>query len=396
MKKISIMMYSTLYGDSYKGRSLECIIPEILKANFLGNVFGLRLNIFSKALDKGKNIKTTVIPVVLNYFFRKIFTKEKNDYYPYLYGEKVFGYLAMKYLKKDNSDIILLKPRPLCLVKKAKEMGKYVIIEASECHPRFTQKICKEEKIKLDLKYDNIFTNEKAVSEFEESLKYADKIIVMSEYSKNTYLHNEIAESKLIKINLGVDPTFIKEKRKYNSNKKMAYICVAQHTVLKGTHLLLKVWKQLELEDAYLILVGPIKAEIKSIIEKGQVNNLICTGNLSKKNIKELFNQYNSIGVLLSFSEGYPRVITEYLYSNIPVITTEMGTCDFIENRKNGFVVNHNLNEIKEIILKLYKNEELYNKYCNNDYYRGMKEYQEDMISFIKGECEKDVKNSNS
>lgn len=39
----------------------------------------------------------------------------------------------------------------------------------------------------------------------------------------------------------------------------MVYICVAQHTVLKGTHLLLKVWKQLELEDIYLILVGPIK-----------------------------------------------------------------------------------------------------------------------------------------
>ena len=384
MKKISIMMFSTLKGDSYKGRQLEYLLPQLKKLNILNQAFGIRLKIIEK--KEGNQIKTTIIPVVANYILRKILKYTKYEYYSYLVGEKLTGIIGKKILKKDNSDYIFLKPRPLSLIKEAKKLGKFVIIESGENHPRFTQERCKLEMKKIGVTSNNIFTDEKAVSEFEKALDYVDRIIVLSEFSKRTYLERGISKEKLIKINLGVDPLVEKKQRVYDPRKRMGYICVATHTILKGSHILIKLWKELNI-DADLILIGPIKKEIQDILNKNKTSNIIVTGSLGKKEIQKVYEKYNSVGVLLSLSEGYPRVISEYLYAGLPVIVTETATCDFIKHETNGLIVSlEDEQSIKREILKLYKNENLYNRYSNNKFDRTMKEYEREFLEYIKKE----------
>lgn len=395
MKKISIMMYSTLKGDSYKGRQLEYLLPQLSKLKILNNVFGLRLNIISKKEDKKYNARTTVLPLVVGFFLRNLLRHTKYYYYPYLVGEKMIGIIGKKYLKKDNSDYIFLKPRPLSLIKEANKMGKFIIIEAGENHPRYTQEKCKIEMKKLKIKEDNIFTDEKAVAEFEESLNYVNKVIVLSEFSKKTYLEKGIPEEKLIKINLGVDPLIEKKIRKYDEKKRMGYVCVATHTILKGTHILINLWEKMNV-DADLILIGTITKEIEELLNTKKKSNIILTGPLNKKEIQKIYDKYNTIGVLLSLSEGYPRVIAEYLYAGLPVITTETATCDYIKNGITGVVVPlENEEIIEKEILTLYKNKELYNKYSNNNFNRTIDDYKKEFLEYIENEVLKNVKNSN-
>ena len=99
MKKISIMMFSTLSGSSYKGRQLEVLIPELETKNILGKVYGIR----DTFLKKEELNETTVIPVIIKYIINKILKFKGIDYYYYLMGEKVFGFLAKYKLKKDKS-----------------------------------------------------------------------------------------------------------------------------------------------------------------------------------------------------------------------------------------------------------------------------------------------------
>lgn len=101
------------------------------------------------------------------------------------------------------------------------------------------------------------------------------------------------------------------------------------------------------------------------IKEKKLQDNIKMLG--FRNDINELISSCD-IGILMSYREGLPRNIMEFMACGKPVIGTNIrGIRDLVEDKVNGYLVG--VNDIKntaEAIEKLYLNKEINNKMSIN------------------------------
>lgn len=372
MKKVSIIMYSTFSGDSYKAPYLKKVVESLHANNMLGSCFGMWSNTDKISFDRKLNNKLHLS--IISRTLARILTKLSRlfpipDYYGYLSGEIINGFFS-KRMVKNSSEIVYLKPRPLFVVKKFKELNRIVIIEASESHPRYTQEKLLNEHRMFDIKSDSIFVNGYAVSQFEKSLNYADYIVALSRASADTYIAKGISQDKIKVINLN-NPMKSLTRKKHNDGE-IVFVCTAFHSILKGTHRLLMAWKKTGIKNSKLYIIGSLHEDLKEFIRKnGPFENVIFTGTMNKKQLVDFYSLNNCVGILLSLSEAFPRVVIEYMSCSIPVIVTSVATCDLVEDGKNGFIVSYDdeLSIISRINKFIQMDREDYFNMCDSAYY---------------------------
>lgn len=338
-KKVSIAFYSSYAGKSWKAPRLERILPKLKE--HLGCCYGLA---YPKGYTQYNNrMYLSKLPI-----YGSLLTKKLSkllgfpQYYSYLVGEYLVGLLYKNRVEKDKCDVVFCKPRPLSIIKSAKKTGKIVVIEASEMHPRHTEKVLKQEYKTFNIKHDSIYTNKFAIEEFEAAIEIADKLIVQGGAALRTYVENGV-DLKKIKVITQAVPSV--KAVNFDDSKPRAFISTASHTFYKGTHRLLLAWKEAAINDIPLLIVGELHEDIKEFIKLfGPFENAYFLGS---KNVHELYQNYNAVGVLLSFSEGAPRAVVEYLKYGFPVIVSEAAACDYVINKHNGFIVNpYNIDEV--------------------------------------------------
>ncbi|EHH1219051.1 glycosyltransferase family 4 protein, partial [Vibrio parahaemolyticus] len=199
-----------------------------------------------------------------------------------------------------------------------------------------------------------IYTSKYAIDEAIKSIELADKIIVLSEESKQSFIRNGVPQEKIKKINLGLNEAYNKS---FDDRKPIAFVSTAKHSYVKGTHKLLLAWRKAEIKDTKLFIVGEVSKDIELFVEQfGPFENVIFTG---KKNIHEFYQDYNFVGILNSLSEGYGRVVVEYMGYGFPVITTPVATCDIVVEGVNGFIV-ENEDMLINALHKTKRDKELY------------------------------------
>lgn len=388
MKKISIAMYSTFYGNGYKAPIINALASRLIEINKFEKGYGI------KGLRKASNslnIKLSSIPMMVAFIIRKVSKFFGiNDKYNYLLGEFSTGIIFSGKVAKDDSNIIYVKPRPYRIISKAKSKNKYVIIDAGEMHPKHTLQVCRYEREKFGLKYKSIYENKYAVNQFEKSLKLADKIILNSNASLISYRENGIDNNKLLVLNLGIDNISNNQKCCISKGKEMAFFCTAFHSIVKGTHRLLLAWEKSN-TNSKLFIVGGIRKDMQEFINKyGPFKNVIFTGALNREELFNLYNEYNPVGVLLSFSEGYGRSVAEYLNLGIPVIVSPVSTCDLIENGKQGIIVDPtDEEEIVKYIQLLSSDFSFYSRMkndCNKTKIPSTSDYVESLVGYIGSE----------
>jgi len=159
-----------------------------------------------------------------------------------------------------------------------------------------------------------------------------------------------------------------------NIEKKYDVVFSGRMAKNKGINLLLKAIKKskTQIPNIKLIIVGsgPLEIRIKSYIKKNRLeNNVIFAGWLpGTEDVARAYNQ-SEIFVMPSFNEGGPRVNLEAMNCKLPVITTRVGLMlDIIEDNKNGFFVDWNVDDISEKIILLLKDENLRRKIAENGY----------------------------
>ncbi|EMA9067715.1 glycosyltransferase family 4 protein [Vibrio parahaemolyticus] len=351
MKKISIAFYSTFKRPGWKSEQLESLVPKLRQQNMFHKGYGLRF----LRNEEEKDLFLSPLPLIVAKIIRTLsFLPFIKDYYHYLSGEHVFGLLFNKKLKNDDSNIVFLKPRPFNLVKSCKEHNKYVVLEFGELHPLDTYKRMKREYEKYPTESEYIYTSKYAIDEAIKSIELADKIIVLSEESKQSFIRNGVPQEKIKKINLGLNEAYNKS---FDDRKPIAFVSTAKHSYVKGTHKLLLAWRKAEIKDTKLFIVGEVSKDIELFVEQfGPFENVIFTG---KKNIHEFYQDYNFVGILNSLSEGYGRVVVEYMGYGFPVITTPVATCDIVVEGVNGFIV-ENEDMLINALHKTKRDKELY------------------------------------
>ena len=237
---------------------------------------------------------------------------------------------------KDAAQVVYLKPVPYLLVKIAKRAGKTVVIEAGEMHPYFTRDAILNEYSTFGIHKRYIFTNRFSINSFVKSLSAADRIITISRTSHSTYIDKGIPKEKLKLIPLSTPKVEIQST--LNMNKKFVFLSTAHHSILKGTHRLLLAWKKASIKNMPLLIIGSIQDDLKEFIDKyGPFENVYFVG---PQNIQTFYQNYNAVGILLSFSEGAVRSVIEYLRYGYPVIVSPQATADVAKNGVNGYIVN--------------------------------------------------------
>lgn len=173
------------------------------------------------------------------------------------------------------------------------------------------------------------------------------------------YLNDKL-KYKTFLLENGVDHNYFKISKK-NKNKKIVIGWNGKNKNAKNYELLneLKKFHSKNTKLEFKFLVANRKL---SFLNK--IKNKFTTGNIVKNFYKKI-DYY----ICVSWHEGTPNPCLEALSCGIPVITTKVGNMpDVIEDNKNGFLIEPEINSVNSIILKIQniqnKHYEKMSKYC--------------------------------
>ena len=159
------------------------------------------------------------------------------------------------------------------------------------------------------------------------SIRYADKITVVSKVLKNDLIINHKAKNnKIYPIYNFVDQEKIDNSIKENNNhSKNTIITVGRLTNQKGHLALIHSFQYVvkEIKNAQLIILGqgPLEDKIKEEIKKLHLEKNIKLIGYQKN--PYIYMKKSTIFVLSSFYEGMPNVILEAMYCGLPIISTD-------------------------------------------------------------------------
>jgi hypothetical protein len=345
---ISICYYSTIFSAGYKSKQLSSLINKLKDQHIDFTTYSIEFNLKNFLIKENNHFKTS-IPLIPMWFYGKFPFKPYPSYYNYLLGELLFYFVFRKKIINDNSNIVLVRNRPSRLLKYIKKnTKKRIIMEVDQQHPLFTKNAVLDQQKKYSITQSNIYLNKYAINDYIESFQYADLIIVYTENQKNILINNGV-KNKIFVNELGIENKInFNNFRLINEKKEINFICFANHSLLKGTHRLVEIWNKYNINKK-LYIVGSQEGDFKQFLKNQQSvsNNIIFIEKFTKDDLKEISLINNLVGVLLSYSEGYPRVVSEYFENFIPVIVSKIIDRN-IENLNFGRIVN---NEDDEDIL---------------------------------------------
>lgn len=206
-------------------------------------------------------------------------------------------------------------------------------------------------------------------------LRFASKIIAVSEAIKSSLIKSGIKESSVTLIQNAVNGSYSVEAFTRNRKAKREYCGMTEDDVVvgyvgrlseeKGVGYLIEAIALLDKSGipAKLLIIGdgPQRMELADRVKKANLEEkVIFTG---FQNDVECWLPAMDVFTLPSLTEGTPMSLLEAMACGIPVVATAVGGVpQVIESGKNGILVSPgNPQDIKEAIQLLYKSEKLRN-----------------------------------
>lgn len=210
---------------------------------------------------------------------------------------------------------------------------------------------------------------------FKYACRHADKIIAISECTKNDIIRFfGIPESKIAVIYQSIQPIFYKMQEAGESRKKIDHFTIPQDYLLyvgsvNSRKNLLGIVKALHLLPPSLqlplVIIGNgrnYKKQVEEYASAHQLNNrLIWLNNLNDSSILQAFYQNARIFIYPSFYEGFGLPVTEALLSKVPVITSSVSSLPEAGGAYCYYVNPSRPEEIAEGIQKILEDSALRN-----------------------------------
>lgn len=197
--------------------------------------------------------------------------------------------------------------------------------------------------------------------------KNATKIITVSKALEKYLINNGCPQNKVQTIYDGIAVPFEVPKHSYSKAKKevLNVVCVGQICLLKGQMTLIDAISKMTDDERLhfkFVFFGEINHNIKEELDKKtkefQLKQNIEFKGYSKNILSDLSNY--DIGVQPSHSEGFSRVVAEYMATGLCVIAAEEGAIpELIQHNENGLLYeDFNSNDLKEKLLYCYNHQE--------------------------------------
>ncbi|NYZ75677.1 glycosyltransferase family 4 protein [Candidatus Micrarchaeota archaeon] len=214
-------------------------------------------------------------------------------------------------------------------IKKAKQQGAVIFWEGSSTHPLTRDEIMEEEYKKNGME---LAIDKRLEDRLIEEISMVDYITTPSKFAMDSYIHYGFPKENLFLVPYGVD---LKKFAPAPKPSKFTVLYSGQVCLRKGVQYLLEAWKELNLKDAELHIVGKVWSEMKPVIEQYQMPNVTVTGK-----VEDTLNYYQnaSLFVFPTLEEGSALVTYEAMACGLPIITTE-NSGSVVRNQKDGFIV---------------------------------------------------------
>ncbi len=169
----------------------------------------------------------------------------------------------------------------------------------------------------------------------EQEIQLADHIFVASSVTKNSLLKVGIKPEKISVIPYGAPIDYFQPQAK--TDKVFRALFVGRVGAHKGVHYLLQAWKELQLPDAELMLVGVNDFPDGWLERYAEVFRYIPS--VPHASLNEYYSAANVL-VFPSLLEGFGMVLLEAMACGIPVIaTSNTGGNDIITDGVEGFLI---------------------------------------------------------
>jgi glycosyltransferase involved in cell wall biosynthesis len=250
----------------------------------------------------------------------------------------------------------------LCLasLRAAKRNGAITLVENAACHPRHWKKVELEECRRFGVNSSDGAGNlaERLLQRMEREFEQCDRIVVPSAVAQETFAEYGYA-AKTVVVQTGVDTEYFSPNPAVTMASTFRVCYVGRLELAKGVGYLLEAWKRLSLGSAELVLVGEVKAHMKSLLAKYVDCGVRVVGTLPVGEVVRCYREA-TLFVQPSPNEGLAQVLLEAMASGLPVVATDKtGALECVTNGKEGLVVPaRDVHALAEAILWCYQHRE--------------------------------------
>ena len=269
---------------------------------------------------------------------------------------ELFDKAAYSYISSDTDLYIGWSSNAERGLKRAKEIGAKTILERGSTHIEVQMELLTEEYNRYG-RGKKVWMTHPAIIEKElREYELADYICVPSSFAKKSFIEKGFSPEKILNNPYGVNLESFKPGIK--QDKVFRVIYVGQMSLRKGVHYLLEAFHSIQLENAELVLIGEMTAEIEPFFKEFK-HSFTYLGRKPQAELNKYYTQ-SSVFVLCSIEDGMGMVISQAMACGLPVIcTTNTAGEDLIENGKEGFVIPiRDIEAIKEKILWMHEHQE--------------------------------------
>jgi glycosyltransferase involved in cell wall biosynthesis len=220
----------------------------------------------------------------------------------------------------------------------SEKRGFLKIFDAANSHPVTQQAILEREFKRWNpdarlLSAQTWYTQRATVD-----IQRADMVLCPSLFVKDSMLEQGVEESKCFVLPFGVNKQVFRPREA--APERVRFICVGDISIRKGHPFLFKVFEDFakHLPDAELVCVGAVRPEARKFTRN--LHPRIRLLPIQTHDELQALYRESTAFVLLSYEEGYARVLAEALSSGLPVIAThESGATTTVKNGEEGFIV---------------------------------------------------------
>jgi glycosyltransferase involved in cell wall biosynthesis len=274
----------------------------------------------------------------------------------------VFDFFAQWFVSSKLDCVVACSHSALFTLRKAKKKGVITILDVSSAHVLLQNEL-------VNAGYKDLQINETYYSNYlikRDLLEYdiADRILVPSEFVRNSMISHGIPKNKIIKIPYGVDVKFWKRAQtsKELDSSTIRIIFCGHISIQKGIAPLLAAWDEISTgpraEQFSLSLCGSIDKNVENLVSGycKQFSNLRYLGKLNKLALRQVFSEHHAL-ILPSLQDGYGMVLNEALSTGLCV----MGSCrtGITELPKCDKVVNFGDPSVRNIVASIYSLSEI-------------------------------------
>lgn len=174
-------------------------------------------------------------------------------------------------------------------------------------------------------------------AEHRTEIERADYIVAQNAFSVDWLHAHGIALERIVLLPLGVDTERFQPASEREPGRPFRAIFVGHQTIRKGLHVLLEAWQDLALDNAELLLVGPVIDGIGGRLHRQYEGRFTYVGMTPPDRLAELYRSADLL-VCPSLFEGGPMVVLEAMASGIPSVVSR-AACSVVRDGIDGLIV---------------------------------------------------------